>query len=298
MMMQPGSNAAAIPASPTPSQRPMSASSSIESGSPSRAAWVIRGPRAGRVPVDEVAQAVGHRRVGPDQLAGVAVQGVAGGVLLPAPRLPHATGGRGRPACGRLAGHPVGAAVDPVVDHQGAADPGSEGLQRTNRWPRPAPKWHSASAPCWRRCPRRRAAGPARRLARNGVWRQSRCGENITTVRGTSTRARGPDPDRGDVISRAKSCTISTTVSSTSSTSRPSVGSAERHHRRPGRRCRPHLGSADVDSDVSGSMRGRARRGGTMTSDMGDSAYERFRWAPGGRESGQRSPSRNRTVAH
>ena len=44
MMMQPGSNAAAMPARPTPSQRPTSASSSMESGSPSRAAWVIWGP--------------------------------------------------------------------------------------------------------------------------------------------------------------------------------------------------------------------------------------------------------------
>ena len=283
MMMQPGSNAAAMPASPTPSQRPTSASSSIDSGSPSRAAWVICGPssRVG-VAVDELAQVVGHRRVGADQLAGVADQGVARGVLLPAAAVaalaPVAVGHDLHVA--ELAGHPVGAAVDPVVEDERAADAGAERRAEHEAVAAPGAEPALGQAPrCWRRCRRPRAAAPARRPARAAARGASQVRREHHDGAGHVDEARPrrcrPPPRRTPGRSR---WTRSTMVSSTARTSWPSVGRRSTRHHVAGRvdDRAEHLGAADVDPDRQRlPARGRGLAAGTRPRTCGSGLADR-----------------------
>ena len=142
--------------------------------------------------------------------------------------------------------------------------------QSTKRWPRPEPKRHSARAAVLASLStttgsRTRSAT----LARNGSRRQFRWGENITTVRVTSTKPAAPIPTAATSNSRANPWTRSTMVSSTACTSWPSVGRRSTAITAPS-------GSTTAPSTlvppmsiptVSGSHReGRARRG--TTSDM------------------------------
>ena len=186
-----------MPASPTPSQR----------ADRRRAAPWPAGPRRGRPrvtcgPVSRDAspstirrRSVGHRRVGRDQLAGVADQGVARGVLLPAATVAAlaAVPVGDDLHVAELAGHPVRAAEDPVVDDQRAADAGAErdaqdeavAARRRRTGTRRAPR-------CSRRCPPRRAARTRLASARRAAARRasSRCGENITRSRDRRPRTR------------------------------------------------------------------------------------------------------------
>ena len=211
-MMQDGSKAAVMPASPTPSQRPMSASSSTDSGSPSRAAWVTSGPvSARRVAVDPVVQGVRQRGVGRHQLAGVADQRVAGGVLLPAAPVaalaPVAV--RHHLHVPELPRHPVGAAEHPVVDHHRAADAGAErhaehdagGRRRRRSGTRRARR-------CWRRCPRRPASRPGP-SPRRAAARRARPGAVRTSpwTGSASTKPAAPTPTASTSYDAAKPCT-------------------------------------------------------------------------------------------
>ena len=115
---------------PTPSQCPISPSSSRAVWSPSRAASVISGPvRLPGRPSDPLEQVARDRGVGVDQRPGLAHEGVAAGVLLPAAAVAAlaAVPARDDLHVAELAGDAEAAALDLAVDEDAAADAGAEG---------------------------------------------------------------------------------------------------------------------------------------------------------------------------
>ena len=164
-----------------------------------------------------------------------------------------------------LAGHPVAAAEDLVVDDQGAADAGAEGDAedvavpdaRRRTGTRPARR-------CWRRCPRPPAPGSAAsappaaaRRARPGAARTAR-----SPAPRRRTRPRRCRPPRRRTP-RSASSTSSTMVSSTAGTLRPGVGRrrAGQHGAEGVDDAAEHLGAADVDADRQRRRAARSSRG-------------------------------------
>ena len=101
----------------------------MESGSPCWAACGHLGAAElrGVAPAD-LRQVVSHRRARDDQLTRLPLEGVAGGVLLPAAAVAAraAVPVRHHLHVPELAGHAVGAAVDPAVHDDRAADAGAQ----------------------------------------------------------------------------------------------------------------------------------------------------------------------------
>ena len=207
----------------------MSASSSTASGSPAWAASVTSGP-VSRVDVaaDPGLEVVGHRGVGQHQLARVADQRVARGVLLPAAPVAAlaAVAVRHDLHVPELAGHAVLATEHLVVDHQRAADAGPErdaqDVAVTDARAEPALRERGGVRVVVHHHRARRSAASARpaaaRRARPGAARTARS-------RGRRRRTRPPrcrPPRRRTAALRVS--TSSTMVSSTSRTLRPGVG--------------------------------------------------------------------------
>ena len=141
-----------------PSHSPMSASSSRAVGSPSRAASVMNGPVSAAGVAAEPGEQVGHDgRPGLDHRAGLAHEGVAAGVLLPAAAVAAlaAHAARHDLHVAELAGDAVPPALDVAVDDEGAPDARAEGDDDDVRL---APGGTEASPrprrPRWRRCRR------------------------------------------------------------------------------------------------------------------------------------------------
>ncbi len=173
--------------------------------SPSRASSVISGPvMSPMLPFDLLDDPVRDRGVGGGQLAGLAHQGVAGAVLLPA----AAVAARAAVAAGHdlhmaeFAGDAVLAALDLAVLQDRAADAGAErdhdevvlaAARRRSATRAQAAVLASLSTMTG-------TARPPARRSRSGSLRQDRCGAKRTRLRSASTQPAAPMPTRVHVV--------------------------------------------------------------------------------------------------
>ena len=256
MMMQLGSKAAVMPARPTPSQLPIVGEQldgervAVPGGLGDQRAGQPRG-----VAVHQGAQVVRHGdpRATSSRASRTSALPEAYCSQQPAVAALAAVAVRDDLHVPELAGHPVGAAEHPAVDHQRAADAGAERDAEDEAVP------DAGTEPALRE---RRGVGVVvdhhgetdsghQRVAQRLVAPVEVRGEHHHGERVASTNPAAPMPTAAISYLRAKASTRSTMVSSTSWTSCPRVGtSVEIDDRASGvDDAAEHLGATDVDAD-------------------------------------------------